>query len=203
MKTAPLIILDQPVDWRKLPRIEIDAPIKESDSPATAYAQICAVEDRLLLHLSATEPEILAEQTGPLAEVCEDSCLEFFFRPMEESMRYFNFEWNPNKCLFLGFGSSIDDLLRIVPEEQQKQALFHPEVIRREDGWEIFFQVPYAFIRGFFPEFQMEVGKSLYCNFYKCGDGLQQPHYLTWNPIMRTGPCRFHTPAEFGRLDVV
>ena len=42
MKTAQLIRITGAVDWDKLPRIEIDAPIKESDSPATAYAQICA-----------------------------------------------------------------------------------------------------------------------------------------------------------------
>ena len=203
MKTAQLITGGKDPDWSKLPRIEIDAPIKESDSPATAYAQICAAEDALLLHLSATEPEVRAEQTSPLAEVCEDSCLEFFFRPMEESMRYFNMEWNPNKSLFLGFGSCIDDLLRIVPEEEQKQKLFDPQVIRREDGWEIFFRVPYSSIQGFVPEFEVKPGKALYCNFYKCGDKLRQPHYLTWNPILRQGPCRFHTPAEFGRLDIV
>ena len=203
MKNALLIRMSEPVDWSKLPRIAIDAPIKESDSPATAYAQICATEDALMVHLSATEPEIRAEETSPLAEVCEDSCLEFFFRPMEDSMRYFNMEWNPNCALFLGFGSCIEDILRIVPEEAQKQQLFAPRVVRREDGWEIFFRVPYRFIRGFVPEFQADVGKSLYCNFYKCGDKLQQPHYLTWNPIMRQGISRFHTPAEFGRLDIV
>ena len=203
MKTAQLIRITGAVDWDKLPRIEIDAPIKESDSPATAYAQICATEDALLLHLSATEPEIRAEGTSPLAEVCEDSCLEFFFRPLEEEMRYFNMEWNPNCTLFLGFGSCIEDILRIVPEEEQKQQLFAPKVVRREDGWEIFFRVPYSFVRGFMPEFKVEPGKALYCNFYKCGDKLQQPHYLTWNPIMRQGRSRFHTPAEFGKLDIV
>ena len=203
MKTAQLIRVTGPVDWDKLPRIAIDAPIKESDSPATAFAQICATEDALLLHLSATEPEIRAEGTSPLAEVCEDSCLEFFFRPVEGEMRYFNMEWNPNCTLFLGFGSCIEDILRIVPEEEQKQQLFAPEVVRREDGWEIFFRVPYSFVRGFMPEFKVEPGKALYCNFYKCGDQLQQPHYLTWNPIMRQGRSRFHTPAEFGRLDVI
>ena len=70
MKTDQLIRVFGEVDWSKLPRIEIDAPIKESDSPATAYAQICATEDALLLHLSATEPEVRAEHTDPLAETC-------------------------------------------------------------------------------------------------------------------------------------
>ena len=203
MKTAQLIRVCGSVDWSKLPRIAMDAPIVESDSPATAYAQICAAEDALLVHLSATEPEVLAEKNGPLEMVCEDSCLEFFFRPMEADMRYFNMEFNPNACLFLGFGSCIGDLLRIVPQEEQKQQLFCPEVARREDGWDIFFRVPFSFIRGFFPEFKVEPGKALYCNFYKCGDKLLQPHYLTWNPIVRQGVSRFHTPAEFGRLDVV
>ena len=203
MRTAQLTRACGEVDWSKLPRIEIDAPIKESDSPATAYAQICATEEALLLHLSATEPEIRAELNHPLAEVCEDSCLEFFFRPVAEDMRYFNFEFTPNRCLFLGFGSCIEDLLRIVPGEAQKEALFHPEVVRREDGWEIFFRVPYTFVRQFFPGFQVEPGTALYCNFYKCGDKLRLPHYLTWNPIARQGISRFHTPAEFGRLDIV
>jgi hypothetical protein len=36
-------------------------------------------------------------------------------------------------------------------------------------------------------------------NFYKCGDCLQTPHFLSWNPIQSETP-NFHLPAFFGDL---
>ena len=35
------------------------------------------------------------------------------------------------------------------------------------------------------------------CNFYKCGDKLSRPHYLSWKPI-KTGKPNFHVPQFFG-----
>ena len=36
-------------------------------------------------------------------------------------------------------------------------------------------------------------------NFYKCGDMLSKPHFLSWNPIDTPSPD-FHVPASFGLL---
>ena len=36
-------------------------------------------------------------------------------------------------------------------------------------------------------------------NFYKCGDGLSQPHYLSWNNI-ESGTPNFHLPQFFGEI---
>ena len=38
------------------------------------------------------------------------------------------------------------------------------------------------------------------CNFYKCGDGLSRPHFLSWAPIHTEKP-NFHTPQFFQKVD--
>jgi hypothetical protein len=40
-------------------------------------------------------------------------------------------------------------------------------------------------------------GREFGANFYKCGDGLTQPHYLSWNPVLSAEPD-FHRPESFG-----
>jgi hypothetical protein len=36
-------------------------------------------------------------------------------------------------------------------------------------------------------------------NFYKCGDNLKVPHFLSWNPIENEKP-NFHLPQFFGKI---
>jgi len=43
-------------------------------------------------------------------------------------------------------------------------------------------------------------GRTFTANFYKCGDKLSVPHYLTWNPVGTSKPD-FHRPDYFGRLE--
>ena len=42
-------------------------------------------------------------------------------------------------------------------------------------------------------------GKSMRANFYKCGDNLPTPHFLSWNAIDWPEPS-FHRPEFFGEL---
>ena len=42
-------------------------------------------------------------------------------------------------------------------------------------------------------------GKEMGANFYKCGDELPTPHFLSWNPIEWAEPS-FHRPEQFGKL---
>ena len=44
-------------------------------------------------------------------------------------------------------------------------------------------------------------GMTIRANFYKCGDKLQQPHFLSWNPISTPRP-NFHVPQFFGTLEL-
>ena len=42
-------------------------------------------------------------------------------------------------------------------------------------------------------------GRYLRANFYKCGDLLSKPHFLSWQPITLPKPD-FHQPSFFGLL---
>ena len=180
-------------DWRNVPALQIDQWMKTDPMPVSAQAQICYDDEALYVRLSAVEENIRAELTGKLDEICEDSCLEFFFCPMPDDRRYFNIECNPNGCLFLGFGPNVDELVRLIPENPA----IIPNAQRTCDGWETVYAIPYSFIRMFFPDFSPAPGKSIRANCYKCGDKTVQPHYLTWNPVPHQR-CAFHNPDAFG-----
>jgi len=42
---------------------------------------------------------------------------------------------------------------------------------------------------------------SMMANFYKCGDGLSKPHYLSWKPIVAEKPD-FHRPEFFSTIEL-
>ena len=94
----------------------IDTHIQNESVDISATGQVCYDEEALYVRLTAKEKNIRAEGKGPLDAPCEDSCLEFFFCPMMEDNRYFNIEYNPNCCIYLGFASGVHDLVRLIPE---------------------------------------------------------------------------------------
>lgn len=181
--------------WADVPAVNIDQKLHSSDAKVTAWAQLCYDEQALYVRLSAREENIRAELTGKLDEICEDSCLEFFFCPMEDDRRYFNIECNPNGYLFVGFGSNVDELVRLVPESPS----ILPVAKRIPGGWETVYAIPYSFIRIFFPTFSPASGCSIRANFYKCGDKTEIPHYLCWNPVPYQRYA-FHNPDAFGMV---
>ena len=203
MKEANIPFSTKEVNWETIPKLAIQEKVRPRESDATAYAQICYIEDALQVRLTANEPEILRNEADALGMPCRDSCLEFFFCPQEGDLRYFNFEFNPNACMFLGFGPSIDELTRLIPIENQKEELFDPQIGFHEGGWSVCFRVPYSFIRRFIPDFTAAPGKSIRANFYKCGELLQKPHSLAWCMVAREGRSIFHTPEQFGTLHFI
>ena len=187
-------VKDMP-NWSAIPVLPIDVQLWGTQTDINAQAQLCYDSEALHIKLQAKETHIRAEENGPLGAPCRDSCLEFFFSPMENDSRYFNIEFCPTGCYYLGFGSDRYNLMRLIPEGK----LFDPQIIRTETGWEITYSVPFAFIRHFFPEFKAEAGTVIRANFYKCGDLTAKKHYLCWNPITDPVP-NYHLPAYFAPL---
>lgn len=182
-------------DWSTVPALQIDELYKTPAVPITAQAQICYDDNALYIHMCAQEKNIRAEHTGPLDEVCEDSCLEFFFCPMPDDKRYFNIEMNPNGAMYLGFASSCDDLVRLICE----QPVIEPVINRTETSWDVTYSLPFAFVRRFFPEFSPAPGGSIRANCYKCGEKTDPKHFLCWCPVVPR-PCAFHNPDIFGNM---
>ena len=198
MKTYIIKKTDGAPDWREIPSLAMEIPYLGDAKGISAKAQICYNSEELLLHLSTVEDNIRAEVNDPLGSPCEDSCLEFFFCPNENDMRYFNIEFNMNGCVYLGIGSNVKDLVRLFPEEKFND-IFTPDIRKAADGWEIFYRVPYTLIRRFFPDFKVYEGKEIRANCYKCADLSEPPHYLSWNPIVGE-PFTFHKSACFGKM---
>lgn len=200
MKQYEIKLTSGEADWNEIPVLSIDCEYPGNPDGIRAFAQICYDESALKLHLWTTESETRAVETGTLGSPCEDSCLEFFFCPMENDNRYFNIEFNSNACLFLGFGSSVDNLVRLLPEEGI--SLFSPDIKTYENGWEIFYKIPFEFIRRFFPDFKAISGKIIRANCYKCSDLGNYPHYLSWSKVS-TNPFTFHNPKCFGEMKFI
>lgn len=197
MKKYMIIRKPEILDWSTVPVAKIDTQLQSSLTDISATAQLCYDDHSLYVRLTAREANIRAEYTGVLDAPCEDSCLEFFFCPMEGDDRYFNIEYNPNCCIYLGIATCLQDLVRLVPEFGIP---FSPNALRTSDGWEITYQVPFEFICRFFPDFKPVSGKTMKGNFYKCGDLTVQEHYLCWN-LITSDPVSFHRTCDFGLLE--
>ncbi len=198
MRTYTIAKKSAPVSWDSVEILPIDLVQLNSAAPIQAQGQICYDDNALYIRLAAVEEHIRAEVTDPLGEVCEDSCLEFFFSPIWGDTRYFNIEYNPNTCVYLGFGNNVDgniELYRLI----RKKNIFNPVVNRTDDGWNIEYSIPFSFIRQFFPTFDPKPGYKMRANCYKCGDKTVQPHYFAWNPL-DADVQTFHTPQCFGTM---
>ena len=180
-------------NWEKIPTLQIDTAYKPTN--IRAWAQLCWDDTCIHVHLQAEEEDIRNTLTGPLDEICTDSCLEFFIRPTE-ALSYFNIEFNLNCAVYLGYGTDRYNLVRLIPHDHRE--LLKPVANTTQGGWEITYQIPFTFIQQFLPAFDPKEGYQFYGNCYKCGDEAVQPHHLSWSPI--EGKLDFHTPQFFGRL---
>ena len=197
MKTYQIKKMLPGADWSDKPIVNIDTPYLDTPENVKAWAQIAYNDEAILVRLRTEEYQHRAVETGPIGAPYEDCCLEFFFNPMEGDGRYFNFENNAIGCCFLGIGSGLSDLVRLIPDTDED--LFDRKVTKFEGGWEITYKFPYSFIRRFFPDFTVFEGKKIRANCFKCADKTEPPHYLSWSPVTTDG-FTFHKPECFGEM---
>ncbi len=181
-------------DWENVPALAADRVLWMPDCGVRARGQICYDPENLYVRLAAEEKNIRAEYTAPLSPVHRDSCLEFFFMPGDGD-RYFNFEINPNGCLYIGFGRGRGNSAVLYRDGMKD--FFGIHTLRTADGWEARYRIPLSFLRLFIPDFAFE--GTLRANVYKCGDWTEREHYLSWNPVNSEKPD-FHRPQDFGAM---
>ncbi len=190
--------VDKDIDWSAVESLEIGNRYLETPDTIKAFAQICYNDEGIKVHLWSENDEVRAVETGPLGAPYEDSCLEFFFAPMEGDIRYFNIEFNSNLCLYLGLGRCMADHTRLIHDEGAE--ILSPKASLTETGWEIFYTVPYKFIRRFFPDFEIKKGKKIRANCFKCSDLSTPANYLSWSHV-DSKPLDFHRPECFGIME--
>ena len=108
--------LPQP-DWSRVPAAELRHTGWLEPCAVRAWAQVCHDGENLWVRMEAEEAPVRATLTGKLDQVCDDSCLEFFFAPLAEDKRYFNFEFNPLGTLNLGFGAERPTRVRQIVKQ--------------------------------------------------------------------------------------
>ena len=158
--------------------------------------------DAILLHYQVTEASVRAVATQDDGRVWEDACVEFFLSP-EGNDFYYNFECNCATKLLLHGGLAGTERPG-APEEVLKNvkrwSSLGTEPFEEKVGectWEVALVIPTSAI--FRHEIDSLNGKTMRANFYKCGDLLQTPHFLSWSPIDLPQP-KFHCPEFFGEI---
>ena len=172
--------------------------------PDVAFS-IGYTDNELLLKYYITENYFKAEKTVTNEMVCEDSCVEFFVSPGDEGI-YYNLEFNGIGTCLMGGGTGRQTSTRANPEVVEKirrlTSVGKKPVAEREGEftWTITIAIPYQVF--FHHQIRELKGKTYRANFYKCGDRLSVPHYITWNPVGTEKPD-FHRPEFFGLLKFV
>jgi hypothetical protein len=115
-------------------------------------------------------------------------------------------EFNAIGTCLLGFGTDRASSKRAKPEvisKIRRLSTAGTEPFKEKAGvyvWTITIAIPFDVF------FQHQIkdlkGKIFRANFYKCGDKLTVPHYVTWNPIVTDQPD-YHQPEHFGLLKFV
>ena len=189
------VVKVQTPDWNAVPAVTMAHTPWLTPCDIEAKAQACHDGENLYVRMEAKEKNIRATLTGPLEQVCSDSCLEFFFAPLADDKRYFNFEWNLLGALYLGFGAERNTRVRQIVKDVNE--LFAPNCFKTADGWGVEFKVPVSYIQLYMPEFKLE-GEAA-CNFYKCGDKTDVKHYLAWAPLSSEKPD-YHRRQDFAKI---
>ena len=163
-----------------------------------AYAQ-----DAFLLNFKVTEESVRANSVADNGPVWTDSCVEFFSIPDNDGI-YYNFECNCAGTILMGAGSERENRERapkeILDQVQRWSSLGREPFDERigECSWEVALIIPFT---TFFKHNITSVeGRSIKANFYKCGDELQTPHFVSWSPIELEKP-NFHCPRYFGTIN--
>ena len=156
----------------------------------------------VLLHYQVAEASVRAVATADDGRVWEDACVEFFLSP-ESNDFYYNLECNCAGKLLLHGGAAgterpgaSEEVLKSV----KRWASLGTEPFEERVGectWEVALVIPTSAI--FRHSIESLGGKTMRANFYKCGDLLQTPHFLSWSPIDLPQP-KFHCPEFFGEV---
>ncbi len=160
----------------------------------------------LVLHYRVSEQSVRAVYGEDDGCVWTDSCVECFIRNAD-SETYYNIECNCVGTMLIGVGTAIKSErsrlpLAVVGEVKRWASLGKEPFGNRAEAtdWEIALVVPTSVFAK--SPIRLEAGAILRVNFYKCGDELPVPHFVSWNPVNVPSP-NFHRPEFFGEMKLL
>ena len=156
----------------------------------------------IYLFYKVEEPQVRAVNTEFNSSVWEDSCVEFFLA-LDGDDSYYNFEINAIGTVLGGYGKDRHQRYQIpdtlLSQVETVPSLGHDpiESLDQHTSWNIKLVIPIMVLS--YSNIDTLSGLDAHANFYKCGDKLKQPHFLSWKPVLTTKPD-FHQPHYFGQL---
>ena len=153
----------------------------------------------LFIEYDVREKCTAALETVDGNDVYKDSCVEFFILP-EGSAHYYNFEWNAigTLCMSRRTGRhdpvhATKDVLSSVLTVSTYGRKAFSEVLG-DNVWQLRVAIPCSALFG--DSLKSRKGAQFKANFYKCGDALSTPHYVSWAPVETPSPD-YHRPEFF------
>ena len=177
------------LNWVEAPGVEAGFAIRHDETSIYLYYQV-------------KEPQVRAVNTRINSPVWEDSCVEFFIRIGHED-NYYNFEFNAIGTVLGAYGLDrhkrfqLSERLLALIQTTPSLGNNPIENIEIPTFWSLRLVIPVRVLH--FSAIRNLSGIEAHANFYKCGDKLNQPHYLSWKPVLTSNPD-FHQPKYFGEL---
>ncbi|NQU38735.1 MAG: carbohydrate-binding family 9-like protein [Lentisphaerae bacterium] len=148
-------------------------------------------------------------RTGFQADVCNDSCVEFFFEPAGDGA-YFNFEFSAGGAMLCHYVRDIGlpperprDFIPLSDAECEQVRVVSslPPIVEPEITeamvWTLAYRIPLSALEPYAGELGPLPNKTWRANFYKCGSQTSHPHYGSWMPVSEKN---FHMPECFGDI---
>lgn len=151
----------------------------------------------ILLKFFVQEKQIRALNHKINSSIWEDSCVEFFISFDDDN--YYNIEFNCIGTGLIGYGQSkTQRKLLDVNTVNKVKALSN---INSEKGKKVSWELTMIIPLSVFEHTPLSTLEKRKCraNFYKCGDLLPEPHFVSWSDIKSENP-NFHLPDYFGQL---
>ncbi len=162
------------------------------------YCKIGVVNGNLVACLKCYEENPRAVFENRDDPVYKDSCLEFFVKPIPSKKEYINFECN-SKSVFLceiGEGKYDRKLLKEITSLSPVVESFKGEGANGA-FWGVTITLTQELLKDVYQLSEVNFN-IVECNFYKCGDDCDIPHYIAYSPV-KTLPPGFHNPDCFAK----
>ena len=188
-------------DFGERDTIEILNWVKEYAYRPITLFNIARSKDSIFIKFNVRGSMVRAIYSNDQEPVNEDSCVEFFCQ-VPGNDKYMNFEFNCiGTCKASKRVSRNKDVTPFSKEElsmiKRYPSMGHRAFNEMEGmfDWELTVKIPLR-IMGIDPN---KLPEKISGNFYKCADGTDSPHFVTWSPVQTEKPD-FHRPEFFGEL---